>query len=236
MPRLLAATIVLLFLAIPAAIAEEREPAVGIGPKPAPTPISWELDFKYVPPRRIEVQLAGSDQPTTYWYMLYTVTNTSHTTQRFYPTFELVTEELRVIPTDMGISPLVFNAIKERHRITHKYLVHPTKAIGDLRAGDDYARESVAIWPASDLNVSRFKIYVAGLSGEARVLRNPAYDPDQPETRPITGDDGRQRDITVNPKYFTLRKTLELSYTLPASEYARQQIEPRLDDARWIMR
>jgi hypothetical protein len=234
MLRLLAATV--LFLAIPGAAAEEREPSVGVGPEPSPTPISWEFEFKYVPPRRIEVRLSGVNQPQVYWYMLYTVTNTSHTTQRFYPSFELVTDDLRLIETDMGISPLVFNAINERHKITHQYLVHPTEAIGELRSGDDYARESVAIWRASDLSVTEFKIYVAGLSGEARVLKNPAHDPDQPETREITGDDGRRREVTVNPKYFTLRKTLQLGYTLPASEQARQQIEPRLDDARWIMR
>ena len=58
----------------------------------------------------------------------------------------------------------------------------PTEAIGELRSGDDYARESVAIWRASDLSVTKFTIYIAGLSGEARVLKNPAYDPDQPET------------------------------------------------------
>ncbi len=234
MLRLLAATV--LFLAVPGSAAQESEPAVGVGPEPSPTPISWEFDFKYVPPRRIEVQLAGSDRPEVYWYMLYTVTNTSRTTQRFYPTFELVTEGLQVIPTDMGISPIVFDAIRERHKITHKYLVHPTKAIGDLRMGDDYARESVAIWRASDLNVTEFKIYIAGLSGEACVMRNPAYNPDEPETKEITAADGRRREVTINPKYFTLRKTLQLSYTLPASEQARKQIAPRLDDARWIMR
>lgn len=234
MLRLLAATVV--FLAIPGTQAEEGKPSVGIGPEPSPTPISWEFDFKYVPPRRIEVRLSDSDKPEVYWYMLYTVTNTSSTTQRFYPSFELVTEDLRVIETDMGISPLVFDAIRERHKITHQYLVHPTEAIGDLPSGDDYARESVAIWRASDLNVTEFKIYVAGLSGEARVLRNPAFDPDQPETRKVTGDNGRQREVTVNPRYFTLRKTLQLTYTLPASDQARAQIEPRLDDASWVMR
>jgi hypothetical protein len=168
--------------------------------------------------------------------MLYTVTNTSDTTQYFYPTFELVTEDLRVIDTDVGISPLVFEAIRERHRITHKYLVPPTKAIGDLRTGADYARESVAIWRAEDISLAEFTIYVAGLSGEARVLRNPAYDPDQPETKAVVGADGREREVTVNPRYFTLRKTLQLRYTLPASEEARAQVEPRLEEARWIMR
>ena len=138
--------------------------------------------------------------------------------------------------TDMGISPLVFDAIKERHKLTHPYLAHPTRAIGDLRTGGDYARESVAIWRAGDLIAKEFVIYVAGLSGEARILRNPAYDPDKPETKTIVAEDGREREVTVNPKYFTLRKTLELRYALPASERARPQIEPRFDGARWIMR
>jgi len=216
--------------------AKDGQAPVGEGPEPAPVPISWELEFRYVPPRRIEVQLAGDQQPEVYWYLLYTVANTSGTTQYFYPTFELVTGELRLIETDMGINPLVFDAIRERHKRTHPYLVHPTKAIGELRAGADYARESVAIWRASDLSTTEFTIYVAGLSGEARVLRNPAYDPGRPETVTTIGPDGRERIETVNPKYFTLRKTLQLHYTLPASEQARGQVEPRLDAARWIMR
>lgn len=232
MLRLLAATVLLLGVQkVP-----EGEPAVGTGPEPSPTPISWELEFKYLHPRRIEVQLAAADEPEVYWYMVYTVVNTSSTTQHFYPTFELVTADLRVIETDMGISPLVFGAINERHKLTHRYLVHPTKAIGGLHTGEDYARESVAIWRAGDLNGYDFSIYVSGLSGEARVLRNPAYDPEKPEARAVTGDDGREREVIVNPKYFTLRKTLRLRYLLAASERARSRMEPRLVDADWIMR
>lgn len=214
----------------------ERELPVGAGPEPSPTPIAWEFDLKFLHPRRIEVQLAGSATPEVFWYLVYTVTNTSNTTQQFYPRFELVTSALQVIDTDMGISPLVFEAIRERHRITHKYLVSPTQAIGALRAGADYARESVAIWRATDIEVAGFTIYVAGLSGESRVLRNPAYHPDEPETLTVLGPDGREREVVVNPRYFTLRKTLQLSYTLPASDQARRQVEPRLDFARWIMR
>jgi hypothetical protein len=216
--------------------AQEQEPVVGTGPEPSPTPISWELEFRYLHPRRIEVQLAGADKPAVFWYMVYTAVNTSSTTQRFYPTFELVTDDLRVIETDMGISPIVFDAIRERHKLTHPYLTHPTKAIGDLRVGEDYALESVAIWRADDLKAEKFTIYVAGLSGEARVLRNPAYDRDQPENTTIVTPDGREREVRVNPKYFTLRKTLELRYALPASEQARPQIEPQFAGARWIMR
>lgn len=233
--RLLTAAIALMFAA-PLLAAQEKAEPVGIGPEPSPTPIAWEFDFKYLAPRRIEVRSPETGKNEVYWYLLYTVTNKSHTTRQYYPIFDLVTDDLKIIHTDLGISPLVFDAIKERHKITHKYLVSPTKAIGELRAGDDYARESVAIWRADDLNVSSFKIYVSGLSGEARVMRNPTYDPAQPETRKIVGEDGREREETVNPKYFTLQKTLQLSYTLPASPKAREEINPRLDEARWIMR
>ena len=87
----------------------------------------------------------------------------------------------------------LFEAIRERHHKTHKYLVHPTPGIGELLSGDDNARECVAIWRQIDPNANSFKVYVAGLSGEARVLRNPAYNPELPETRTIVGSDGRER-------------------------------------------
>jgi len=214
----------------------QAETVVGTGPEPSPSPISWELEFKFDDPKRIEIQLPESDRPEVFWYMVYTVTNTSPRSQRFFPIFQLVTEDLRIYDTDMGISPLVFDAIRERHRLTHKYLVHPTKVIGALLSGDDNARESVAVWRQVDLNLNSVDIYVAGLSGETRFIPNPAYDPDKPETEMITGPDGREREVKVNPKYFTLRKTLEIRYTLPGSPAARPAAVPERTGVRWIMR
>ena len=209
---------------------------VGSGPEPSPTPISWELGFKFLDPQRIEVQLPGAERPEVYWYLVYTVTNTSPRSQRFFPLFQIVTEDLHVYDTDMGIDPLVFDAIRERNRITHKYLVDPTKAIGALLSGDDYARESVAIWRQIDLTICAFSVYVAGLSGEMRFIPNPAYDPQKPETRKTTGPDGKSSEVTVNPKNFTLRKTLQIRYTLPGSPVARPAAMPERDQVRWIMR
>lgn len=208
----------------------------GQGPEPAPNPISWELAFKFEEPRRIEVLVPGSGQPEVYWYMLYTVVNTSDRTQFFNPTFELVTGDLRVNATDMGISPLVFEAIKDRHKIVYPYLVSPTRAIGELRAGADNARESVAIWRNVELRGNEFTIYVAGLSGETRFVKNPAYDPKKPETVKMAGPSGFERDVAVNPKHFTLRKTLEIHYTLPGSTQTRESADPQRQKIRWIMR
>jgi hypothetical protein len=209
---------------------------VGTGPAPSDTPISWQLEFSFLDPQRIEVQLPGQAKPEVYWYLVYTVTNRSPRTQDFFPLFQIVTDDLEVADTDMGISPLVFNAIRERHAITHKYMVHPTKAIGPLRSGSDNALESVAIWRDIDLSRNSFRIYVAGLSGEVRFVPNPAYDPNRPESETVTGGDGRQREEIVNPQYFTLRKTLEIRYTLPGSPAARPHATPRREEIRWIMR
>ena len=212
------------------------EQSVGSGPEPSPNPISWELEFKFLDPKRIEVQLPGSDRPEVYWYVVYTVANPSPRAQRFFPLFQIVTEDLRVHDTDLGINPLVFDAIRERHRVTHKYLVEPTKVIGALLAGEDNARESVAIWRQIDLTVNSFSIYVAGLSGEARFIPNPLHDATKPETTTVTGPDGRTRERTVNPKDFTLRKTLDIRYTLPGSPQARPAAMPERGEVRWVMR
>lgn len=218
---LLSVAMILLFVQPPGEL--------GGGPEPAPTAVTWELDFKYVnPPRRIE--MGG----TTYWYLVYTATNRSSATQRFFPRSQLVTEELRVIETDMGINAAVFDAIRQRHQKTHPYLVSPTKAVGEIRIGDDNAIESVAIWRNVDLSVNEFKIVIGGLSGETRLIRNPAFDPSRPETPPSAA--AEPPGTEQNPRFFTLRKTLELSYRLAGSENTRIAAEPVLERARWIMR
>lgn len=199
--------------------------------EPSPRPVSWEISLRFLEPRRIEVQLPGESKPETYWYLVYTAINTSSTTQDFFPIFQLATDDLHLFETDMGLNRLVFDAIKERHRLTHPRLVDPTHAIGPLPVGDDNARESVAIWRNVDLGGSNhFKIFAAGLSGETRLVRNPGYH------SPPGGAASQPAATANNGRYFTLRKTLEISYNLPGSEETREQAEPQRMSVRWIMR
>lgn len=205
-------------------------------PQPSPTQIAWQLEFEHAAPKRIEVQLPGDDAPTVYWYLLYEVTNPSPRTQHFFPMFQLVTDDLSVVDTDKGISPLVFDAIKTRHQRTHPYLVHPTKAIGELLTGDDHARQSVAIWRADMTDANAFDIYIAGLSGETRAVANPDYDPTEPEVATLMTEGGQPIERTVNPPKFILRKTLQLGYRLPGSAKARGVVEPIQTRKIWILR
>lgn len=204
--------------------------------QPAPTPISWEFEFRFLDPRRIELPIPGSDRTVVYWYVVYRVTNPTPRSQRFYPLFQIVTEKLEVFDTETGIHPYVFEAIRERHKLTHPYLVPPTEAIGDLRSGADHAVDSLAVWKEIDLTQNNFSIYVGGLSGELQYVTNRAYDPEKPESVTATGPDGTTREVVLNPKFFTLRKTLEIRYNLPGSPAARTEVLPERDMVRWIMR
>ena len=202
-------------------------------PQPSATSRSWELELKFLDPRRIEVQLPGAAQPEVYWYMVYTAANPSPRSQRFFPIFQIVTEDLKVHDTDTGINPLVFDAIRARHKLTHKYLVEQSKAIGALLTGDDNARESVAIWRQIDLSSNSFTVYVAGLSGETQIVRNPSHAPDRP-TVERTGP--QKSEPSSDPPEFTLRKTLEIRYNLPGSPQATPEVQPERAGVRWIMR
>ena len=88
----------------------------GSAPKPSTVPKGWEVEFSFHDPQRITLRLPGDDRETTFWYMLYTVTNNAGKEVPFYPTFDIVTDKLTVIEGGDSISPTVYDAIKARHR------------------------------------------------------------------------------------------------------------------------
>ena len=55
---------------------------------------SWQLDFTFHDLQRITLRHPGDAAPTTYWYMLYEVSNNTRRDVEFYPSFEIVTNTL----------------------------------------------------------------------------------------------------------------------------------------------
>ena len=202
--------------------------AVGVSrvvaaPQPSPTPKSWELEVEFHDPARITVTLPGDAQPTTFWYLIYTVTNETEREVLFYPQFDLVTDTLQVVHAGDGVSLTVFDAILERHRKQHPFMVPPLKVSGKLLRGSDNARTSVAIFRGFDPEASRFTVYYGGLSGEVVRVPNPAFDP----ARPASDE---------NLQFFTLRKTLAIRYDLPGDLASRKQAAPVRTAREWVMR
>ncbi|HTL27932.1 MAG TPA: hypothetical protein VL282_01875 [Tepidisphaeraceae bacterium] len=187
-------------------------------PKPSPYPISWELNFEHSKPKRIVVDVPGQSTPKAYWYLTYTVTNKTDKEQTFLPIFQLVTKEGQVIRSDKNIPAKVFEAIKSREHI--KYLEPYTKVAGELRIGDDQAKDSVAIWEEPESKMGTFSIYIGGLSGESVFLKN---------------EKGEQvKDADGKP--VILRKTLQLNYQIPGDEIRPGDDPVNEKDTTWVMR
>lgn len=192
-------------------------------PKPSVVPRGWQLGFEFQDLERITVVLPGDKHPTTFWYLLYTVTNNTGADVEFYPSFHLVTETLRVVDGGDSISPSVYDAITSREKKSYPFFRNPLRMCGKLLQGPDNARISAAVFRDFDPEANSFTVYVAGLSGEIIRLSNPAFDPGTPETH-------------ENPRFFVLRKTLAISYDLPGDPETRRGATPVRRGTDWVMR
>lgn len=179
-------------------------------PEPSPYPISWELDLDYNTPQRIIVTPAGTNTPVAYWYMTYTITNNTDQERVFLPFFELLTADGQVIRSDKSIPGNVFTAIKEREK--NEFLEPAVLIGGELRLGEDEARESVAIWREPMPEMGSFSIFAGGLSGEAVTIKDP-----------------KGNDVI-------LRKTLQLNYFIRGDEVYPGEDEIDVDANLWVMR
>ncbi len=192
-------------------------------PKPAVLSNSWMLNFEFHDPQRLSLVEPGQTGPVLYWYVLYTVENNTGREVQFYPEFEIVTDTLRVYPSDRDVSPGAYKAVADR--VNDPALLPPEKIAGRILIGKENARHGVAIWRDFDPRAKEFTMFVSGLSGETERWRNPAFDSDKPEG-------------PRNQKYFLLRKTLSVPYVLGGSEAMRSSAIPRRlpEKQAWVMR
>ena len=184
---------------------------------------SWQLDFKFHDPQRIVLQLPGQDEPSIYWYVLYTVTNNTGQDVQFFPSFKLVTDNLQVVDGGDEVSPTVYSTIFDRHRPEFRFITTPAKVTGLLLQGEENSRTSVAVFKDFDPGASEFTMYVGGLSGEIARTPNPSFDPKKPES-------------DTNPRGFVFRRTLAVTYAFPSDESSRVVASPIRKNREWVMR
>ena len=194
-------------------------------PKPSVYPVSWQLKFEHSAAKRIVVTTPGTGAPVAYWYMTYTVTNTTDQEQSFLPVFEMVTNDGKVIRSDKDVPGEVFTAIKKRE---HKGSLEPMEKIsGRLLIGEDQARDGVAIWPEPSRRMGTFDLFVTGLSGESVFMRD-GEEYDVKDWTKLSDEDRK--------KLSTLRKTLQLTYQVPGDE-TKPELNPVVPKGEeWLMR
>ena len=185
--------------------------------------MAWQLDFEFHDPQRIQVVLPGENRPTTYWYVLYEVTNKPNREVDFYPPFRLVTDTLQVVTAGEMIPPRVNDAVARRHQREYPFFVPATEAVGRLLQGEENARASAAVFRTFDRNASSFTLYVAGLSGEIERIANPAFDT-------------KKEESPENPLSFLFRRTLGIKYDIPGDPVTRSGAVPQRRSREWVMR
>jgi hypothetical protein len=202
--------------AVPA-FAQDKKSAESPFPVPSPYKIAWEMKFEHGLPVRIVVD-TGDKYPKAYWYMTYTVTNTDKQERTFLPVLELLTKDGAVVRSDNRVSPQVFKAIQQREK--NQFLETQFAIGGMLRLGPDQAKDGVAIWEEPSTEMGTFSVFVSGLSGEYKILKDA-------DGKEVTNTDGKP---TI------LRKTLQLNYLIRGDEVYPGEDAINENAEEWVMR
>lgn len=184
---------------------------------------TWQLDVSFHDPQRLTLRLPGDRKETTFWYMLYEVTNNTGRDRQFYPSVRLVTDTLQVVEAGADIHPMVYDVIAARHKQEFPFFAPPTKVTGLSLQGKQNARASAAVFGDFDRQASNFTIYASGFSGEVHRVANPAFAVNRTESE-------------GNPRFFTLRRALAITYDLPGDPSTRDRATPIRRTREWVMR
>lgn len=151
-------------IAIPSA---ERASAF---PEPEIVESAWKLDFDFDTPRVIALQ---DKRGKTQWYryMTYKVVNETGDDRLFIPEIVIAMDDGRVLTSGQNVPAAVFKAIKKE--VGNPLLESPIDIVGKILQGEDYAKEGVALWPVATTDVDHFEVFVSGLSGETKTIKNP---------------------------------------------------------------
>lgn len=198
--------------------------AVLAAPQAGVATTSWELDFTFHDLQRITLRHPGDAAPTTYWYMLYEVSNNTRRDVEFYPSFTIVTDTLRPVRGGDQIGPSVYDAIHRRHHSEFPFFAPPSKVTGLLLQGKDHARASAAVFRDFDPLANSFTVYISGLTGEVVRVANPA----------LFG--AGVNDGSTVPPSFILQRTLAIEYDLPGDPTTRMSAVPIRRSRHWLMR
>ena len=203
-------------------------------PRPFDVPSTWELEFDFRAPQPITVTLPGQAKPSTFWYMLYSVTNLTRdfetgrgTDQDFIPEFTMYTDIGQASVSNRRLLAGVFDAIKKRHN--SPLLKDHTAIIGKLLYGRDNAKDGVAIWSDFDDKTGSIDVFVGGLSGETVELKLP-------RTITVTEMDAHGEEKTEDKDKVILHKSLQLNFSVKGETGSRKYTTTKLVSRNWVLR
>ncbi len=207
----------------------------GSFPTPDIATDAWQIGLEAEIPRAIFVP-DHQGNPRWYWYLAYTVTNETGQDRLFIPEVAVVTDGGRIIEAGRGVPARAYSVIAGQ--LHNPLMESPQEIIGTLRQGEDFARQSVAIWPIPAEDVDQFTVFFAGLSGEsAKLLRPSTGEPLlEPAADPETGEPMLDTDGQPVMREVIARRTTALTYATPGTPATPQNQPISLLDEGQVMR
>ena len=209
----LAASVLLVVLAAGLSVNAAPEPAI------VPSPSDWTFDVKFRPPELIELQEGRDGQSRRYWYIILTVTNDTGRDAGFFPECEMMTDTFEITPAGSGVSPRVFERIKQLYELEYPFLESLSSADSRMLQGEDNTRDIALIWPDFDTRARNVKFFISGLSNETVAVDHPVA-----------------KDEQGRPVKVYLRKTLLLDYKIGGDPRYRAHTRVILNGKDWVMR
>ncbi|MFN3166451.1 MAG: hypothetical protein ACE37H_05230 [Phycisphaeraceae bacterium] len=219
----------------PACLAQDADAPKPAAPQPDAVTNSWSFDFQHSTPDTIAIENADGSVDW-YWYMTYKVTNYEQDELFFDPRIVIQNDAGEIITANLGVDPRVFRAVLELTQ--NPLLVPPVEVPGRVFKGEDYARESVAIWPVDKDDVDQFKVFVGGIFGEVKLVTDPSTG--KPITVPVidalTGEPKTNPDGSPMTQPLLLKRTKMLHYKTPGTTESKQNPAIKLEDEKDVMR
>jgi hypothetical protein len=184
----------------------------------------WTLDIEYETPQPI-VTLGPKGEKEVYWYVIYTITNSTGADRQYVPSFTLFANTGAI--RKAGVYPAVFDAIKKARAAKYKVLENAVQMVAienaKILVGPDNARTGVAIFAPLDRETRKFTLFIEGLSGEfvERPDRSKKVEPGH---------------LAEGDKIVRLRKTLALYFDLPGDKWWLNLDAPVFLSKKWTWR
>ncbi|MBA4028641.1 MAG: hypothetical protein C0475_05825 [Planctomyces sp.] len=193
-----------------------RRDAAALAPEPAAVPQRWLLDVTFGPLRVAQLD-DGTGRNRAFYYFTYKAVNNTGQDVLFAPSFELSTGAGQVVRSGRGIPSQVTQQIIER--LDNPFLEDQIQVIGQLRQGQENAKEGVVVFEAPTLQPEGLTVYAAGFSGEFVTLALPT-------STGLDIDGGRA----------TLRRTRQLVFAAVGDLSNRGDQPIEVVEQVWIMR
>ena len=232
LPAVLCATT--LSIGLSSAYAQEEGPA-DVAPQPDAVTQDWSFDFEHSKPNTIAIESAdGTVQ--WYWYMTYKVTNFEENELFFDPRIVIQSDNGEIVTANLGIDATVFKEV--RNLLENPLLLSPVEVPGRVFKGKNFARQSAIIWKVSDEDIDNFKVFVGGIYGETKTVKDPSSG--EPIMVPVidalTGEPKKDDDGNDVMQPLEVKRTRMIHYKTPGTEEDRQNPAIQLIEEKDVLR